>query len=133
MNNNLDRENVDERDLILFGEEYNEDKYGGGCRSFSDLDVESLKKLIDMDFIDLSEAQNYAPSVEEIYYFMKDHPLVTCHGYAVSPDRSDYRVSIEGIEYCGAVTMEMLVDFVDMFKEADEFSVSTNGLYCWYD
>lgn len=129
----LDKKNVDERDKIIFGEKYKQNKYLGGCRSFSDLDVDALKQLIDMNFIDLEECQNFSPSVEEFYEFMKSHPCITCHGYAVSPERSDYRVTIEGLEYIGIVTMEMLVDFVDMFREADEFSVSTNGLYCWYD
>lgn len=124
---------VDKRDEILFGDKYDRDKYFCGTRQFNDLDVDSLTKLVELRYIDLAEHQNESPTVAEILDFMQKHPLFQCHGYAVELERSDYRVSIEGVRRNGAVTMEMLVDFLSLFNGADKMVVSDDYLYCWYD
>ena len=105
----------------------------GGVRHFEKLGLDDLSKLFERNFIDPEDAQNESPTAKEMCEFMQRHPSFTCHGYAVSPDRNDYRVTIEGVERNGAVTMEMFVDFVSLFRYADEFEASQNGLYCWYD
>lgn len=125
--------NVGARDVILFGEPYKKEKYMGGVRYFSGLDKDGLKQLLDFKFADPECCQNDAPSIQEFYEFLCKHPLITCHGYAVDPRRSDYRVSIEGVEYEGVVTMEMFVDFMDSFRLADELNASEGYLYCWYN
>ena len=122
-----------ERDMIIYGEGYLPSKYSGGVRCFEKLELKALEKLLDKGMIDPEGTQNYSPTVEEFYGFMQKHPLFTAHGYTVSPERDDCRTTIDGIEYNGAVTMEMVIDFTDLCKGADEFLVGTDHLYCWYD
>lgn len=124
---------VTERDRIIFGEGFNESKYRGGVRRFEKLGLKELEKLFEGGFIDPNGTQNYSPTAEEFYEFIKRHPLFTAHGYTVSPERTDCRTTIEGIEYDGAVTMEMVIDFTDLCNGADEFTVGLDHLYCWYD
>ena len=63
---------------------------------------------------------------------MKQYPTYTAHGYTVSADRDDYRVSIEGIEKGEpAATAEELQDYMALFRWADEFDSST--MYCWFN
>lgn len=120
------------RDKIIFGTESGV-KYLGGIRRFEGLTVDQLTELEEYGFLYLDDAQNYAPSVGEFIEFMKKFPEFTAHGYAVSVERSDYRVSIEGVEKHGEATPEELEAFEDLFSDADEFTATSEGLRCWYD
>ena len=123
--------NIKERDKIIFGK-YEPDAYKyGGIHHFNGLDHYRLQKLIDKDFIDPEECQNYSPSTEEFLDFMKDHPEFTAHGYAVSIDRDDYRVTLEGIESDERMDYETMVDFVELCRLADDFCLDTP--YAWWD
>ena len=108
-------------------------EYWGGCCRFEGLTLDRLNLLFDERFIDPEERQNNAPSTLEFKSFLEAYPETTVHGYIVSPERDDYRVSIEGAEYNGEVSKEMAMDFVEMFRFADDFTVSDNCLYCWFD
>ena len=121
------------RDEIIFGE-YDEKKYHGGVRRFENLDLTALEKLVDQKFIDLEDAQNASPTVEEFLAFMKAYPDYTAHGYTVvNIDRNDYRVTLEGIgKNYEANDKEELKDFVKMFHSADELCIDKT-MYCWYD
>ena len=128
----LNRNNVNARDLILFGEKFCEDKYLGGIRRFESLSVSGLQNLLALNAIDPEEQHNCAPTTQEIYDFMKDHDNFTAHGYAVSTSRDDYRISLEGVEgFCE--TRADMEDFVNMFRFADEFSISDGEAWCWFD
>lgn len=105
----------------------------GGTKRFRHLTLTQLNELINNNFIDLEDAQNSAPSVAEFYEFMKDHPEVEAHGYAVDKSRSDYRVLIEGLKFNGSVSMPLMLDFVKLCRYADEFVCETNRLYSWWD
>lgn len=122
------------RDKLIFGET-DKSKYMGGCRSFSGLDYRTLCALLEEKFIDPQEAQNNSPTTEEIMSFMKAYPDFTAHGYVVSIDRDDYRITIEGVDgrdYAHSnAPKELLRDFFDLFRYADEFDI--RNLYCWYD
>lgn len=122
---------VNKRDMILFGEEYNKDEYIGGARRFSDITLENLKRLVDEDFISLYEAQNSSPTTEEFIDFMESHPGFTVFGYAISPERCDYRITIEGIQSNEMPDEETLIDFVSNFRWADEFEYDPP--YAWWD
>lgn len=78
-------EDVNSRDIILFGEEFNSEEYLGGIRHFDRLTLGDLKKLIENKFIELEECQNDSPTTEEILQFIEKYPDYTAHGYAVSP------------------------------------------------
>lgn len=123
------------RDEYLFGE-YDKEKYRfGGVRHVSDLTWMELEYLFDNNFIDPEDSQNCSPTAEEIYDFIKDHDEFCAFGYAVSPDRSDYRITLEGIERLpgleGIEDGEELKDFVKFARFADELDVDHG--YAWWD
>ena len=123
--------NVKRRDEILFGTADIDYKFGG-TQYFRGIDCNILEQLLEEDFIDPEECQNCSPSTEEFFEFMKKHPEFTAHGYAVSPDRSDYRITIEGIEAdedCN--NQEALEDFIGLCRFADEFCI--HPPYAWWD
>lgn len=125
--------NVKDRDEILFGD-YDPDKYSGGVRHFSNLNVDKLTELIDNDFIEIDERQNLSPSTAEFYEFMQNHPAYMAHGYATSNTRSDYRITIEGLhrESKEEVSTGEYNDFRELCQlyEADEV---VGAEYCWWD
>jgi hypothetical protein len=99
---------------------------------FEDLDVEDFKTLLDEKFVDPQDKQNSAPTAMEFYRFMQRYPSFKAHGYAVSKNRTDYRISIEGVQGM-TMSSEALQAFVNMFGEADTFNVDGGYCYCWYD
>ncbi len=126
---------ADQRDQIIFGEAYDKEKYSGGIRYFDVLCLEQIEKLEQEGLLDLDERQNNSPSVREIIEFLKSRETDGwyVHGYSVSPERADCRVSFEGVGKRTPPSMQDVIDFAEMFRYADEFHVSDEGLYCWYD
>lgn len=129
-------DNYKERDRILFGE-YDPDKYLGGIRRFQNIDVQTLNTLVAHNYIELSECQNDSPSTEEFLEYAKAHPDIRFCGYAVSPDRDDYRITIEEV-YQTLDGIDEILEFVRYFRFADEFTIDecANGLYeadAWWD
>ena len=123
---------IKSRDEIIFSDGYVKDKYyPGGIRKYTGLNVDKLRMLIDQNFADEDERQNECPSIGEIYKFMQKHPSFTAHGYTVDIARDDYRVSIEGVDKGGEMTVEEFHDFVILFRCADEFDIERG--FCWYD
>lgn len=122
----------DKRRCEILGMSY-PPKYLGGCQSFMGLTLSQLNLLLDEGFIDPEECQNCSPNTMEFKAFLEEYPEATLHGYIITPDRSDYRMTIEGLEYHGDVSREMLSDFIDMFRTADEFTQGQEFLYCWFD
>lgn len=107
--------------------------YKGGYSGFGAINIAQLNMLLDEKFIDPNECQNESPSTMEFKEFMEKYPEVTAHGYIIGLDRSDYRVTIEGLEYDGDVSMEMMEDFISNFRNADDFICNSGYLFCWYD
>ena len=129
---NLNKD-VNSRDNIIFKENYSPDKYLGGICRFERLSLKNLELLIDNKFIELNQCQNNSPTTEEILEFMKKYPKYTAHGYAVSLDREDYRVTLEGVEKnTSAESKEELEDFTKLFHLADDF-ITDSYMYCWFD
>lgn len=127
----LNRDDVRRREI--FAPFVSPDKPSGGITRFNHLNLEALKQLIDENFADPTERQNDSPSIQEFYDFMEKHPGCGCHGYFVDIERSDYRVSLEGIIFGGKVTIPLLLDFASQFRSASEFEVDVHYLYCWWD
>jgi hypothetical protein len=100
---------------------------------FEDLGVATFAKLLEQKFIDPSFYQNRSPSVKDFPLFMMGYPRTIATGYAVSPFREDYRISVTGIyvpaEY---VTPQLGEDFQEFCGDADELSTD-NDLYAWWD
>lgn len=128
MNYNYD----DKRRCEIIGLKYPVE-YLGGCQSFTELTLTELNLLLDENFIDPEEYQNDSPNTMQFKEFLDKYPDVRLHGYIVSPERDDYRVTIEGLEYYGDVSKEMLQDFINVFRYADDFICEDDHLFCWFD
>ncbi len=120
------------RDEKIFGE-FDRSKYMGGCRRFKGVDLETLDWLLENDFIDPKETQNYSPTVADFREFLKENPTYTVHGYCVIDTRDDYRMNIEGVERdYPAETITELERFIDFNKDADELDYK-DYMYSWWD
>lgn len=121
------------RDAILGIEvDWNSNRTGGIAR-FSNLESGMLLKLFEEGFIDPNDKQNAAPTVRAFLEFMKQNPKVLAHGYAVSPKRDDYRVTIEGLTVPASdVTPQLEKRFIEFCKGTDELTLK-GGLRSWWD
>lgn len=109
-------------------------EYLAGTARFSGLTIETLEELIKNNFVNLDDKQNEAPTIQEFYEFMKKYPCVKAHGYAVDRGRSDYRVSIEGLDHAGNdISKELQLDFIKLCRKADELTCTEKRLYSWWD
>lgn len=128
---------ADEREQIVFQRSYDPKhyEYGGTCR-FSNLPLEKIEALIEKGFLSPRDCQNSSPTAEEFIVFAKRHNPSnwSFHGYVVSPERSDCRVTIEGIESNGPLTKDDLIDFLLLVSSADDLVADRDKpVYCWYD
>lgn len=120
---------IKKRDRIIFGK-YEPSEYHGGCRHFDELDIERLEYLLDNHFIDPDECQNLSPTTKEFFSFMQKYPFWEAHGYVTSVDRSDYRITIEGIARENVPDdPEELRAYSKLCGDAEDFQAN----YCWYD
>jgi hypothetical protein len=105
----------------------------GGTIHIDRIEATTIQQLIAGNFIDPQDRQNEGPSVARLLSFMLQHSGSYSFGYAVSPTRSDYRVSLEGVivpkRY---VTPRALKEAHELCKNADEASFRPE-IYCWWD
>ncbi len=123
-----------ERDRLLFGRKINwaaDDS--GGIERFEWVSAETLKELVAKGYADPGDAQNSSPTLGEFIRFLERFPDVKAHGYAVSPEREDYRVTVEGLQYVGEVGDDLRREFRKLNRHADDFVCTDDELYCWYD
>jgi len=105
---------------------------------YAGLTASGLELLIEKGFADPEERQNSAPSIKEFLEFLKAHPRFGAHGYIVTPERGDYRVSVEGVSATGCDAKD-IVAFTNEYSHADEFSIDECedgegfSCRCWYD
>lgn len=132
----LTLEQAEQREQIVFNRPYDTDSYrrSGGCRRFDNMDVNTARKLIRLGYLDPNDCQNASPSAREIIDFCSDDDsdIWYLHGYVISPERGDCRITIEGCGSSARPSSDRIVAFVDMFRYADEFSID-GACYCWYD
>jgi hypothetical protein len=128
-----------QRDLILKGF-FDEKDYFGGTRRFSKLPLQLLELLVAENHADEEDYQNNAPTIRDLITFakqMKDKGFeFQFHGYAISPDRDDYRISIDGISikyYFDNYNYINIKAIKNFFKNADEKNEDEGYLYFWYD
>ena len=121
---------VETRDIKLFGE-YDPNKYMGGIRNFDQIDVSTLKWLVENNYANPDEQQNLAPSIQEFIDFMETHEGYFAGGYAVSEKRDDYRVSIDNISRNTDIpTKDEIAAFVNFASSADELDAKG---FAWWD
>ena len=132
----LSIEEANYRERLVFGREFDPNKYRGGICRFDDLSYFRAKTLMDQGLLSPDDKQNDAPTVQEFIDFMVAHHPEKwyLHGYVVSPYRADVRISIEGIASLGPISDHDLVDFLLAFRKADTLFVEDDEpVYCWYD
>lgn len=124
---------IQRRDEIIFNK-YDENAYNsGGVVKFENLNLENLKKLFALNFINPNDKQNDCPTAAEILQFIEKYPEYTVQGYTVSIERNDYRVTLTGVyKNCPVEDVDELKDFIALFEKADDFTVA-NEVYCWFD
>jgi len=124
------------RDMIIFGG-YDRKSYMGGCKNFH-CSYATMEKLVEENFIELDECQNYSPYTRDFMDVLKDVDNVEFTGYAISPDREDYRVTIDGVDVeIQDTDFDTVSILVESFRGADEFSLQHDGhsyyLHAWWD
>ena len=129
--------NYNARDNMIFGEHYKKEKYVGGIRRFT-ISSDVLKRLVYDGFADKMECQNYSPYIKDFLEDTNEDVELTFGGYAVSPERDDYRVTIDEVY----VTIPFdkhkeLAYFAERYHSADEFTVDVKDdaykIRAWWD
>jgi hypothetical protein len=109
----------------------NGETFTGGAGFFGPLDAAGLATLFDERWLDPDDRQNAAPSAWDIFQFVCDHPGTHAQGYAVSPDREDYRVSLETV-WAPEIDDALRADAVEFCVDADAVETSDH-LECFWD
>lgn len=101
---------------------------------FDKMTRETFKKLLENGFIDLDECYNNSPPIGEYKELLERYKgeKIYLHGYIVSPERSDYGLIVEGIE-AFSTDKEFIIEFSNLFHDADEFECKDGYQRCWYD
>jgi hypothetical protein len=132
------------REEIIFGRSIIWDDELGDCEFFEDLTLDKLAQLLEENFAEPQQTQNNSPTIQEFYEFGQKSQNLGYEpffiGYVVSPDREDYRTSIEGIQMsleAETIDSRIYADFVSAFKRfaetAHEKDISSRLLYAWWD
>lgn len=93
----------------------------GGIQYFDGVSAETLATLVEEGFADPDSTQNSSPTIREFLAYMQAHPKVTAHGYIVGWERSDARVSVEGL-HSNTTDPEEQIEFLEWNQGADELS-----------
>ncbi len=106
--------------------------------------MDQLEKLLKEGFAYPQEKQNFSPTIEQFYELGKKcvaksyNPVFI--GYAISPEREDYRTSIEGIEVRleteliqSRIDFNLRDEFEKFAQSADEIDINFSVLYAWWD
>lgn len=126
------------RDELLFGANCQpEEKWAGGIKYFS-ITPSVMRQLIDEGFVDVTEKQNDSPDIGAYMEFLEsleDNVAWRINGYAVSHNRGDYRISVEGCEtnWPSYDNVKDVISFANLFRFADDFELSPSRAYCWFD
>lgn len=120
------------RDVLIFGSAQDWNRAAGGIIRFEDLDAANLEQLLGEKFADPEGCQNSGPAASQSLAFMKKWPQVKAIGYAVSPERDDYRVTIEGLVCKDNIPPELMEEF-SRWRDADEYENRPDLLSAWWD
>jgi len=101
----------------------------------------TLDRLLDLKFADPQERQNEAPPIRSFqrlaHHLMKNHQdnikWITFGGYAISPEREDYRISIDTITIEGYFDEYLLLTLIKFGLKADELRLTKDDFRAWWD
>lgn len=128
--------NADEREQLVFHRDYDPKFYQrGGIARYKDVPLSAIKVLAEKGYLNPDAMMDRGATIQDFIDFVEKHNPEewTFHGYVVSSDREDSRVSIEGIESKGKLSKEDQIDFLLEFRLADELDIEKGVAYCWYD
>ena len=132
----MNEEQAEQREQLLFHRPYDEKNYEmGGIAYFDEITVKTAKRLIELGFVDPEDRQNCSPTMQEMVDFCDDDTdMWYLHGYAVSPNRADCRVTFEGVGSNLNLGVTEALDFMRVFRFADEIDCEVGSCaYCWFD
>lgn len=117
----------------ILGITFDWEKVSSGTMSLERIDVKTLELLFRERFIDPNEKQNESPTAIQFLSFMQKYPVVLAQGYVVSPNREDYRITIDGLSVQPSYASgELKLAFFEFCKDADELNIE-DGLRAWWD
>ncbi|MBB4742484.1 hypothetical protein BJY16_005943 [Actinoplanes octamycinicus] len=109
----------------------NGETFTGGAGYFGPVDAAGLAVLFEGGWLDPDDRQNAAPSAWDIFQFVCDHPGTTAQGYAVTPDREDYRISLETV-WAPEIDDELRAAAEEFCVDAEAVETSDH-LECFWD
>ena len=111
----------------------NDNEMGGTCR-FKNLCYNRLKKLIELGYIRENNNQHDFSNLKAKHYleFLRTHRKFKAHGYIVSNERDDRRITIEGLDGWN-VSDQDIIDFEDFQSCADNCYATNKRCYSWHD
>lgn len=128
------------RDSLIFGKPlpwHQQDLFFGGCKRFDSLSVDQLRQLLVLRFADPQGTTNASPSTQDFLAFAQIQAGLgfrfVFEGYAIRPERQDYRVTIDAIAYEGEATDDVVQAFQEFSLTADELEIAPNLLRAWWD
>lgn len=124
------------REQIIYHRDYKPENYpDNGVLYFSRLPVAVARQLVAEGLLDPQFRYNESPSVEEMLAFCsgEDEDIWFFHGYTVTADRWDSRVTLDGFESFVPPAPERKEEFL-RFNCRGEIEIAENGAcWCWYD
>lgn len=130
------RRNAERREQLIYGRGFDPANYSSdGIAYFQGISMDMLRQLIAEGFLNPFERQNDSPTVKEMMDFCagEDEDNWIFHGYTVSPERIDYRVSIEGFEARTEPLAFRKKEFAQFNHKASKLFLEEDECYCWYD
>lgn len=114
-----------------------------GVERFGPLTLQELQMLAYHDFLDVEDYQNSGPSIKRIMEEMANYEDIQAYGYAVSPRRPDYRVTIDEVRISGELGERLIAKYapdpdftdqlVEMIETADEKDEHHGKFRLWWD
>jgi len=106
----------------------------GGTRHFHGAPPTVIELLIKKGYLKKSETQNESPTSEQFLRFMKRWRQynILAHGYEVSKERDDCRITIEGLEFRHRID-EDDEHFYDEWHNFNHGADELNANYSWWD
>lgn len=128
------RQNAERREQLIYGRGFDPANYSSdGIAYFQGISMDMLRQLMAEGFLNPFERQNDSPTVKEMMDFCAGEDNWIFHGYTVSPERIDYRVSIEGFEARTEPLPFRKKEFAQFNHKASKLFLEEGECCCWYD
>lgn len=134
-----EREKIIHPYLSTYGNDQSQkakESWFGGKRDFKNMPVNAVEKLMNKGFLDPDGNQNGSWTAKEMLGFMKDMKKkgfdVRAHGYEISADRDDTRITIEGLMTADGKPIkdfEFIEEWMKFNEGADEMDLTRS----WWD